>query len=45
MTHAAQAYDMVLMIHVVPFMVDAAPVIARLAELAGRRALPLHAFA
>ena len=38
MTHAAQAYDMVMMIHVVPFMVDAAPVIARLAELAGTRA-------
>ena len=28
------AYDMVLMIHVVPFMVDATPVIDRLAELA-----------
>jgi acetyltransferase len=41
MTHAAQAYDMVLMIHVVPFMVDAAPVIARLAELAGGARLPL----
>ena len=41
MTHAAQAYDMVLMIHVVPFMVDAAPVIARLAELARDARLPL----
>jgi len=41
MTHAAEAYDMVLMIHVVPFMVDAAPVIARLAELARSARLPL----
>ena len=41
MTHAAQAYDMVLMIHVVPFMVDAGPVIARLAELAGAARLPV----
>ena len=41
MTHASQAYDMVLMIHVVPFMVDAAPVIARLAELARDARLPL----
>jgi acetyltransferase len=41
MTHAAQAYDMVLMIHVVPFMVDAAPVIARLAELAAMAKLPV----
>ena len=41
MTHAAQAYDMVLMIHVVPFMVDAAPVIARLAQLARKARLPL----
>ena len=32
---------MVLMIHVVPFMVDAAPVIARLAELAAGARLPL----
>ena len=40
-THAAQAYDMVLMIHVVPFMVDAAPVIARLAQLARKARLPL----
>ena len=38
MTHANQAYDMVMMIHVVPFMVDAEPVIARLAELAAQRA-------
>ncbi len=41
MAHAADAYDMVLMIHVVPFMVDAAPVIARLAELAPRARLPV----
>lgn len=41
MTHAAQAYDMVLMIHVVPFMVDAQPVIARLAELADAASLPV----
>jgi acyl-CoA synthetase (NDP forming) len=41
MTHAAQAYDMVLMIHVVPFMVDATPVIGRLAELAKTAGLPV----
>lgn len=41
MTHADQAYDMVMMIHVVPFMVDAAPVIGRLAELAAGARLPL----
>lgn len=41
MTHAAHAFDMVLMIHVVPFMVDASPVIARLAELAGSAGLPV----
>jgi len=41
MTHAVDAYDMVLMIHVVPFMVDAAPVIGRLAELAGGARLPV----
>jgi len=41
MTHAAQAYDMVLMIHVVPFMVDAQPVIARLAELSTKSKLPV----
>jgi acyl-CoA synthetase (NDP forming) len=41
MSHAANAYDMVLMIHVVPFMVDAAPVIARLADLAATSRLPL----
>jgi acyl-CoA synthetase (NDP forming) len=41
MNHAAHAYDLVMMIHVVPFMVDAAPVIARLAELAEGARLPL----
>jgi acetyltransferase len=41
MNHAAQTYDMVLMIHVVPFMVDAAPVIARLADLARGARLPV----
>ncbi len=41
MTHAAADYDMVLMIHVVPFMVDAAPVIERLAKLALTARLPL----
>jgi acyl-CoA synthetase (NDP forming) len=41
MTHAADAYDVVLMIHVVPFMVDATPVIGRLAELARNARLPV----
>jgi acetyltransferase len=41
MNHAADHYDMVLMIHVVPFMVDAGPVIDRLAELAPKAPLPL----
>lgn len=41
MSHAANDYDMVLMIHVVPFMVDAAPVIDRLARLAAGARLPL----
>jgi acyl-CoA synthetase (NDP forming) len=41
MTHTAETYDMVLMIHVVPFMVDAAPVIARLAELTPGARLPV----
>ena len=41
MTHAASTYDMVLMIHVVPFMVDAAPVVQRLAALAGTSPLPV----
>jgi len=38
---AAKAYDAVLMIHVVPFMVDAAPVIERLASLSANAPLPL----
>ena len=41
MNHAAADYDMVLMIHVVPFMVDAGPVIAKLAALAPGARLPL----
>jgi len=41
MDHAAEAYDLVMMIHVVPFMVDAQPVIARLAGLAANAKLPL----
>jgi acyl-CoA synthetase (NDP forming) len=41
MNHAADAYDMVLMIHVVPFMVDAGPIVARLAELAASARLPV----
>jgi len=39
--HAAEAYDVVLMIHVVPFMVDAQPVIGRLAALAAGARLPI----
>ncbi len=39
--HAVDAYDAILMIHVVPFMVEAGPVIDRLAKLAGRSPLPL----
>ncbi len=41
MDHAAQAYDLVMMIHVVPFMVDAGPVIARMADRAASARLPL----
>ena len=41
MDHAAHAYDMIMMIHVVPFMVDAGPVIARLATLAADARIPL----
>jgi acetyltransferase len=41
MAHAATDYDQVLMIHVVPFMVDAGPVIAKLAQLAANAPLPL----
>jgi acetyltransferase len=38
---ARAAFDVVLMIHVVPFMVDAAPVIAAMARLAGAAPLPV----
>ena len=41
MAHAAKDYDQVLMIHVVPFMVDAGPVITKLAQLAAGAPLPL----
>jgi len=41
MDHAARDYDQVLMIHVVPFMVDAGPVIARLGALAAKARLPV----
>lgn len=41
MTHAAAAYDQILMIHVVPFMVDAGPVIERLRTLAADTRLPV----
>jgi acetyltransferase len=41
MDHAASAYDMLLMIHVVPFMVDAGPVIEALARLAQEARLPV----
>jgi len=39
--HGAGAFDAILGIHVVPFMVDAAPVIARMAALAPTVKLPL----
>jgi acyl-CoA synthetase (NDP forming) len=38
---APDAFDAILMIHVVPFMVDAGPVIAALARLAGAAKLPV----
>jgi acetyltransferase len=38
---AADAFDAILMIHVVPFMVDPNPVVARLAELARHAPLPV----
>lgn len=41
LAHAAHAYDQILMIHVVPFMVEADPVVACLAELGGASKLPL----
>jgi transcriptional regulator GlxA family with amidase domain len=44
MTHAPLDHDMVLMIHVVPFMVDAEPIVARLAELARSAGMGLSRF-
>jgi acetyltransferase len=41
--HGAGSFDAILSIHVVPFMVDAAPVVARVAELAQGAPLPLLA--
>ena len=41
MAHARASYDAVLMIHVVPFMVDAAPVIERLSQLVAVAPLPV----
>lgn len=38
---AGSSYDAILMIHVVPFMVDAGPVIDRLAELSRHSPVPL----
>jgi acetyltransferase len=41
---AGAAFDAILMIHVVPFMVDAGPVVDRLAQLAAGARVPiLHA--
>src|SRR6185503_14963610 len=37
----ADAFDAILMIHVVPFMVDAGPVIQRLAPLCREATLPI----
>jgi len=39
--HARQAFDAIAMIHVVPFMVDASPVIATLANLAKGAPVPI----
>jgi acetyltransferase len=39
--HAPTHFDAILMIHVVPFMVDAAPVVAELARLAGSARVPV----
>ena len=44
MQEGAGTYDAVLMIHVVPFMVDPVPVVARLAALARAATVPvMHA--
>jgi acetyltransferase len=39
--HGPSHFDAILMVHVVPFMVDAAPVVARLAELSRDAAIPI----
>ena len=41
LTEAAAAYDAVLVVHVVPFMVDATPVVERLAQSARGASLPI----
>jgi acyl-CoA synthetase (NDP forming) len=38
--HGRSVFDAVLMLHVVPFMVDASPVVARLAEMAREAGMP-----
>lgn len=44
LAHAPSAFDQILMLHVVPFMVDAEPVVAQLAALKAGRAVPvMHA--
>jgi acetyltransferase len=44
LAHVPSAFDQILMLHVVPFMVDAAPVVAQLAALKAGRAVPvMHA--
>jgi len=44
LAHAPAAFDQILMLHVVPFMVDAAPVVAKLAALKTGHAVPvMHA--
>jgi len=39
--HGRESFDAVLMLHVVPFMVDATPVVARLAGMAKQAGLPV----
>ncbi len=39
--HGRDAYDAILMLHVVPFMVDASPVVARLAGMAREAGMPM----
>ena len=39
--HAPGRYDAILMVHVVPFMVDAAPVVTELARLTKAAAVPV----